>query len=360
MFPPQQFPGQWQSSPGALRVPPGPLENHPVNRSTSSTSTPPPQSPSGPPGRHPICLLANRVQPPAEPQKTDVAGIVDLPPLQEMFYDEYDEANKNHNSSDLGGAVAKPPISKKQTEFSLKQFAKRLGQANYSAFNNWKTIWVAGFVQKKHRSIIRGQNLLKQVRDGLLHREMVVADIIATFEIRLRLVNFDDAEWIRQQWVEMFLNKYASAIREACKKGRQGNMRPTTDLGECMGKNARRNLRELPNTIFTVMICWVSNGKDFVLAPKHIQASYTDVRHWKELVDFINKNGSPKKPDIVTSMFKCTLEQDELEEEYMGFYTHGQMINDPIYRQISLNCCLSNAFKLKLGHNVKIFFAGMM
>jgi len=51
-----------------------------------------------------------------------------------------------------------------------------------------------------------------------------------------------------------------------------------------------------------------------VLALKQLQASYTDVRHWEELVDFIDKNGSPKEPYILTSMFKCTLEQDELEE----------------------------------------------
>jgi len=59
-------------------------------------------------------------------------------------------------------------------------------------------------------------------------------------------------------------------------------------------------------------------------------------------------------------MFKCILVHDQLEEEYMGIYKHGQMINDPIYGQISYNCCLSNAFKLKLGHNVKIFVVEMM
>ena len=44
----------------------------------------------------------------------------------------------------------------------------------------------------------------------------------------------------------------------------------------------------------------------------------------------------------------------------MDIYKHQQMINDPIYGQISYNCCLSNAFKLKLGHNVKIFVVEMM
>ena len=158
MFPPRQFPGQGPSSPGAPRVPPGPPGNHPVNLPTSSSSTPPPQPPSGAPGRHPISLQTKRFQPPAEPWKTDVAGIADLPPLPELSYDENDAAEESDDSSDLGGAEGKPPISLKQTEFSLKQFAKRMGQANYSAFNKWKKVWVAGFLEKKHWSIIRGQN----------------------------------------------------------------------------------------------------------------------------------------------------------------------------------------------------------
>jgi len=97
-----------------------------------------------------------------------------------------------------------------------------------------------------------------------------------------------------------------------------------------------------------------------VLSPKQLQASYTDVRHWDVLVDFIDKNGGPKEPYIPRSMFKCTVEQDELEEEYIGIYKHGQIINDPIDGQISYNGCLSIAFKLKLGYNVKIFVVEMM
>jgi hypothetical protein len=78
------------------------------------------------------------------------------------------------------------------------------------------------------------------------------------------------------------------------------------------------------------------------------------VRHWEELIDFINKNGRPKEPYILTLRFKCTLEKDELDEEYKGLYTNRQMIMDPIYGQISYNCCLSNALKFKLGNNPKI------
>ena len=71
-----------------------------------------------------------------------------------MSDDEYDAADKNADSSDLGGAEGKRPNSPRQTEFSLKQLAKRRGQPNFSAFNKWKKVWVAGFLEKNHWSII--------------------------------------------------------------------------------------------------------------------------------------------------------------------------------------------------------------
>jgi len=130
-------------------------------------------------------------------------------------------------------------------------------------------------------------------------------------------------------------------------------------MGKWASQNARSNLPELPNTTFIGVICWVLNGKDMVLAPKQLQASYTDVRHWEGLIDFNDKNGGPTEPYILTLISMWTLEQDELDKEYMGLYTHRRMIIDPIYGQISYNCCLSNAFKLKLGHNLKIFLVEM-
>jgi len=193
MFPPSQFPGEGPSSPGAPRVPPGPPGNHPVNQPTSCSSTPPPQPVSGAPGRHPISLPMQTFLTPAEPRKADVAGIAHLPPSPEMSSDKYDIADESDDSSDLGGEGGEPLISLTQTEFSLKQFAKRMGQPNFSAFNKWKKVWVAGFLEKKHRSIIWAQNRLNQVQYGYLHREMAVADFLDTFRNWLPLVNFDNA-----------------------------------------------------------------------------------------------------------------------------------------------------------------------
>ena len=181
MFPPQQVTGQGLSSPGAPRVPSAPAGNIPVNQSTSSSSTPYGQIP-GSPGRPPSGLPKKRFQPAAEPRRTDVAGIADLAPLADISYDEFDADAESDDSSDLGGAEGKALISLKQTEFSLKQFTKRMGQLNFSAFNKWKKVWVAGFLEKKHQSIIPELNRLKQMRNGPLYWEMVVADFLETFE----------------------------------------------------------------------------------------------------------------------------------------------------------------------------------
>jgi len=308
------------------------------------------------PNKHPD----KKFRPPVKPQKTDVTPISDLPPSPEMAYNKGDAVDERDDSLNLGGAECTTPIRLKQTEFSLKQFARRMGQANYSGFNMWNKLWVARFQQRKHRSIIQGRSRLKQVWDGPLDWETAVADVLATFKMWLLLVNFDNTEWTRWQCVVMFLKKCASKIWEVRIKGRPCNKRPATDLGECVGNNAKSNLPELPNITFMVIIHWVLNGNDLVLVPKQLQASYPDVRRWEELVDFINKNSGLKEPYILTSMFKCSLEQDELEEAYMGIFQDGQMIDDPIYGHILYNCCLSNAFKLKLGHNVKIFVVEMM
>jgi hypothetical protein len=157
----------------------------------------------------------------------------------------------------------------------------------------------------------------------------------------------------------MCLTKCASEVREARKNRRQGNKRPATDLGECTGKKARGDVPELPNTTFMVVIHRVLNSNNDPTSSMRFQASYTDVRYWEELIDFITKNCSPKEPYCLTALYKCNLTQEQLDKEYMGSYAPGQMMNNPLYDQISYNSSLSNPFKLKLGHNVNVFLVEM-
>jgi len=77
---------------------------------------------------------------PPEPGKTDITSILDLPPLPEISYNDNDADDGSDNLSDFGGTNGQPPIILKNTEFSLKQFAKSIGQANYSAFNKCKIV----------------------------------------------------------------------------------------------------------------------------------------------------------------------------------------------------------------------------
>jgi hypothetical protein len=132
----------------------------------------------------------------AKPCRIDVTGIADSPLLSEISYDEFDSDYESDDSLDLGMAEGKAPISSKETEFSLNQYAKWMGQPNLSAFNRWKIIRVTGFLHKKHLCIILGQNRLKQQRGGPLHWETAVADCLQTIEKWLPLENFYNAEWI--------------------------------------------------------------------------------------------------------------------------------------------------------------------
>jgi len=92
------------------------------------------------------------------------------------------------------------------------------------------------------------------MRDAPVHWEMAFADFLETIGTSLRLDNFDNAECIQRQWVEMVLKKCASEDQEVKKNGMGGNKRLATDWGECVGNNVIGNLPELPNTPFLIVI----------------------------------------------------------------------------------------------------------
>jgi len=204
---------------------------------------------------------------------TDVAGIADLPPLTEISCDEYDAVYESDDSLDMGGAKGTDQISLKQTEFALSQFAKRIGQPNFSTFNKWKKVWVAGFLEKKHMFIGWGQNHLKQLREAPQHWETAVADVLVTFKNWLALEKFYNAKWIERQWVQIIGKQSASEVRNATKKARQWNMQLVTALGQQVAKRFRGNLPELPTTTFMVVIHWVLNGNNDQTSSMQLQVS---------------------------------------------------------------------------------------
>jgi hypothetical protein len=64
----------------------------------------------------------------------------------------------------------------------MKGFSERTEQPNCRMFYKWEKMCRAGCLEKKHWSIIHGQNRLKQLQAGPLHREMVAADVLETFK----------------------------------------------------------------------------------------------------------------------------------------------------------------------------------
>jgi len=136
--------------------------------------------------------------------------------------------------------------------------------------------WVSG---RNHQSSIWGQNRLKQLRNGPLHLETVVADVFIIPKDWLQLDDFDNAESIWWQYVKMLLIKCASEGWEARKKERRGNKQRAIDLGELASNMARSNLRKLPNATFMILNSWVLNGKSIIQAPTQLYTWYTNVRY---------------------------------------------------------------------------------
>jgi hypothetical protein len=105
--------------------------------------------------------------------------------------------------------------------------------------------------------------------------------------------------------VERVLKKCASEVREAWKKGRRGNKQPATDLQECAGNTAGGNVPELPNTTCMVVIHRVPNGNNVLTSRMQFQVSYTGVRHWEEVIDFIDNDCGPKQPYCLSALSTC-------------------------------------------------------
>jgi hypothetical protein len=103
-------------------------------------------------------------------------------------------------------------------------------------------------------------------------------------------------------------------FEKMCKSGSRGEekgkarQQATGDgFGEQASKKAKCNVLELPNTTFMNVIGRVPNSNNDPTSSMQFQGSYTDVRHWEELIDFIQNNCSPKEPNCLTVLYKCHL-----------------------------------------------------
>jgi hypothetical protein len=103
----------------------------------------------------------------------------------------------------------------------------------------------------------------------------------------------------------------------------------------------------------------VLNGNNDQTYSNQLQALFTDVRCWQQLIDFIENNYCPKEPYFATAIYQCNFMQDELDKKHVGLYAPGQMMIVPLYDPISYNSSLSYPFQLKLGHNVNVFVVEM-
>jgi len=72
----------------------------------------------------------------------------------------------------LGIGISVLPISSTVSPYkiylcntSLKQFATRMRQANYSVFINWMTVRLSRFLETKWHFIIHGQSYIKLLPD---------------------------------------------------------------------------------------------------------------------------------------------------------------------------------------------------
>jgi len=109
--------------------------------------------------------------------KIEATQIADLYPWAEKFHYHYDRQDESAKLLGLQSTDGTPPFNLKQTEFSLKPFAQLMRQPNYSRFNKWNKVLMAGFLGRQHQSIIRRQICLKQLEDQPLYWETAVAHL---------------------------------------------------------------------------------------------------------------------------------------------------------------------------------------
>jgi len=185
-----------------------------------------------------------------------------------------------------------------------------MGQPNFGLLNESKKVWEAGFLQEQHRCLIFRLNHFERSQNGHLHGKKSVAAFLVTGDYWAPLKNIDNVKWIWRSWIELCFKICSSVGWEVRNKGMWGNTGPVMDFGDCPGKNALGNLANLPNTTCTVVIHHVLNSDNHQTSGKQLQALYTDMRYWEELINLIKNNCDPKEPYYLIAVYKCTFQQE--------------------------------------------------
>lgn len=176
------------ASPEAPSVILVPLRNNTIIWLISSGSTSPEFQP-GANAMQPGSLPMHRLQPAVNLRTTDATGVVDCPPVVQLFQNEFNTDDGCNNLQDNCGAKAKAPMGHKYTEFSVKQFAKSMGQRNFSSFSKWQNVQDVRILEKMHWSIFWGQNHQEMLQDGPLHWIILIAEDLEKLEEWLSLEN---------------------------------------------------------------------------------------------------------------------------------------------------------------------------
>jgi hypothetical protein len=90
-----------------------------------------------------------------------------------------------------------------------------------------------------------------------------------------------------------------------------------------MGNTATGNLPGMQNTTFMVVFRRLPNGNNDHTSSMQLQALYTDLTHWAELIDFVEQNCNPEEPYSLTAIIQMQLDAGRIGSRVYGIMLTG-------------------------------------
>jgi len=145
---------------------------------------------------------------------------------------------------------------------------------------------------------------------------MAVSDVFITLENQLHWGPVNNAKLIWSQWIKMLFRKYPGDVHKARKRAGPGDKWLAMDIRKCLGKNETSNLPELVHTTVVCKMCWVQH--DDHTYPENLEPCvqiWAAGRSWLISSRMLE---AWKNHTVLTKIFLFTLDQEELDEEYIG------------------------------------------